>query len=357
MPPPDPQPVRAIKVASTGPKAERFAKLPIATTQGRVKKVAMWLGSDAGEPPLPELRQGDQLFVSAEFQLTTDCEAQQSDCVQQPYTYEPIVTSQLLLTSDPALTAPTTGRALALTKPRTEQISHARHHHVVVYDNLPYSIPAIPWAGPSFVSLVLSAHNPVARTGQILIVGQQEPGGQMLADMATLNVVRLRGATTADGTTLELSRAAVSSIPVVKGEKRVVYSQELKGLRKGEQLTVRVRLDTGGQNLRGPARASVRVYLADSPTDTGPGAQAKLVTASRGDISRKNGTNRLPKEVRGSSIKSGVLRVTKNVAPALYVNTVLETGDPKKLARPGDVLRILTGGTQRVIRFGAELDG
>lgn len=37
--------------------------------------------------------------------------------------------------------------------------------------------------------------------------------------------------------------------------------------------------------------------------------------------------------------------------------TVLETGDPKKLARPGDMLRILNGGTQRVIRFAADLDG
>jgi hypothetical protein len=345
-----------VRVGSTGGRAERFEKLPIATTPGRVRKVGLWLGPDEGQPRLPEIRRGDRLLVSAEFQLTTDCKAAQSDCVQAPYTYKPYVTSQLLLTADPALTRPGE-RAVAITEPRREQLSHERHHHVIVYDHKPYVVRELPWEGKLYLSLVLSAHHPSARPNQILIVGQNDPGGVIVRDMATLSAVRLRGLTQSDAKQHERRRLENRSIPVVKGERRVVYTQPLEGLKKGEQLSIRSRVESSAQGLRGPARASVRVFLADSEADTGPGEHAKQVSASRADISRKNGTNRLPRESRGTSVKAGVLRITKDPEKTLFVNTLLETGDPLKVARPGDALKLLDGGFQRVARYKAELDG
>ena len=51
-----------------------------------------------------------------------------------------------------------------------------------------------------------------------------------------------------------------------------------------------------------------------------------------------------------------MLRVTKDMR-TMFINTVLETGDPRQVARSGDQLRILDGGFQRVTRYGPELDG
>lgn len=345
-----------VRVGATGAKAERFLKLPIASRTAQVRKVALWLGPEEGQPPLPDLQPGDRLQVSAELALTTDCEARRSDCVGEPYGYEPTVESQLLLSADPKATGPGP-KTFAITRPRREQLSHARHHHVVVYDHIPYEVPALRWSGPSYICLVVSAGHPDARRNQVLIVGQNDPGGAIQADMSGLSLVRFRGASEANGTSVEVKKVGAPSVPVVKGATQVVYSQPLETLMRGEQLSVRVSLDTSAEKLRGPARASVRVFLADGPTETGPGEHAKQVTASRGDVSRKNGTNRLPGEPRGSSLKTGVLRMTKTAEKPLFLNTTVETGDPLKRAQPGDVLRILDGGTQRVVRFGAQLDG
>ena len=348
---------KRVRVGTTGGKAERFATLPIATTPERVRKVGIFLGPDDGQPPLPDLSEGDRLLVSAEFQLTTDCEQAQSDCVKQPYRIEPLVVSQLLLSADPTATTPGGGRVLAITEPRTEKLTHAHHHHVVFYDYVPVPIPALPWSGKSYVCLVLSAHHAQAGRDNVLIAGQHEEGGKTKGDMATLSVVRLRGASPGDANREESKRRAVRSIPVVKGERRVVYTKKLEGLKQGEQLSVRVKLDASAEHLHGPARASLRVVLADRETDTVPGEHAKQVSVSRGEISRKNGTNRLPTEARGSSHKAGVLRIIKDAQGPLFVNTIIETGDPKQLARAGDELRFLDGGHLRIARYGPELDG
>lgn len=345
-----------VRVGSTGGKAERFSTLPIATNPSRVRKVALWLGPDDGQPPLPDIAEGDQLSVSAEFQLTTDCHTPQSDCVMKPYDYDPEVHSQLLLTSDPALTGPVTGKALAITKLRSEKVSHAHHHHVLVYDE-PFKVPKLPWLGSTFVSLVLSASSPKAGPQQILIAGQNDPGGKVEGDMATLSVVRVRGSAGKVGSQEALKKLGARSLPVIKGETRVVYSQILKDLKKGEQLAVRVALESSAGHLKYPARASVRVILGDTRADTYPGDHAKAVTAARGDISRKNGTNRLPGEHSGRSLKSGVVRMTKDATKPLFVNTVIETGDPLQQAKDGDEMSLLDGGGQRTTRYEAELDG
>lgn len=345
-----------VRIGATAGNAETTDRVAIRRDHGQ-KMVVMSLGGAKGRPRLPDLLPADELLVSAELELTTDCEQQQTDCTGKPYTFEPEVETQLLLARAPEIVTPEPGDAIPLAPPERVSITHARHHHVVVYDGVRHTVgeDEIAWVGPSFVNLALSAKSPKAQPGQVVIVGQNNPGGKPEGDMAGLSVARRRGRPTS--TRLNEKALLASSIPVVKGETRVLYSAELSGLRAGTQLLVRAKVRTSTSHLSYPARTTLRLIVGDAPRDQAPGVMAKGVVLSP-EVSRRNGTNRLPAERRGgSSMKVGVARVATDAPGPVYLNVVLETGDPHGLAEPGDEMRVLAGGGIWITRYEPEVDG
>jgi hypothetical protein len=146
-------------------------------------------------------------------------------------------------------------------------------------------------------------------------------------------------------------------LPIVTGQKTVVYSQQLAGLERGEQLAVRAWVRTSTANLGYPARVTTEIVLASDPAAANPGAEAKRVVPDSPQICRGNGFNCLPADSPATSRKAGSIRIVRDARVPLYANVVVTTGDPLRRAAPGHALSVLDGGFLEVVRYPAELEG
>jgi hypothetical protein len=319
----------------------------------------MWLGPGT-EPDssLPDLDPGDRLRVLAEIEVTTDCEHPGEGCHRRAYSYAPEVEAQLLLAADPKLTERAKGEAVAIGKAKVQPCTHRRHHQVLVLDEtLDVRTRTIAWTGPSYVSLVLGASSPKAEAGQFLLVGQNEPDGTVKGDMGGIRVVRLRPGAQAAPPPAQTESLEVNRVPIEKGLRTVVYSLELRDLRKGEQLEVRSRLVTSAGGLPEKARISTRLVLADGRGDGDPGEHAKKVASFNGHVSKLNGFNCLPEEEHSITEKVGVVRIKRSARRPLYLNLVAVSASPEHGIPPGSALKVVDDGYVRALRYPAELAG
>lgn len=350
---------RKVLVASTGRDAELVKKIPITRRAGQAPRVVMSLAQGgASNSSLPDLAPGDRLKITAEAEVTTDCEEPQAGCVGRPYKYAPTVEARLLLAGDPSEAGG--GRALTLADPETEVCTHRRHHAVIVFTDAGRRIPdaGLPWTGKSYVNLVLSAHHPEARDGDVLLVGQNEPDGTVLGDMGRIDATRLRPGSQAAPSPIEEARRRTRAIPARKQE-TVVYSQPLDDLAADEQLAVRAKLVTDAAHLPYPARITTRLILADDPSQTDLGGRARDVAAFRGAITAANGFNCTPEDSPCTTRKVGIARITRSPGKRLFVNVVAVSAIPPQFgrARPDDVLSVPDEGSIEVVRYPSKLTG
>jgi hypothetical protein len=315
----------------------------------------------SGRTSLPDLEPGDGLLISAEVEVTTDCERPQKDCIDGAYDYPPEVEARLVIADSKDASETKSGHARVL-KTQSRKIPHLRHHDVFVFDDVEFRVPAggLPWARPTFVNVAVGAHHREAEADHVVLIGQNEikkGRARVVGDMGAISVIRSRPAGVPRPDVIRTDRRRAESLPVVKGETRVVYAQELKDLRKREQLVVKADVITSAEHLDYPARATVEVILAEDPKRTEPGAEARRVTTTDGRICPRNGKNCLAAESPMTSRKVGVLRIERNAKKSLYVIVVLVTGDPLQKAKKGDRLRIRDGGSLRIFRYPPEMAG
>ena len=348
-----------VGVASTGKDPERFEKMQLASSNPTPRVVMSLPQGKAPHASLPDLRPGDRLLVSAELEVTTDCRRQQPDCVGKPYGYAPQVEATLLLASGRSVASLEPDRARKLGKKQRKRCTHERHHDVLVFDNVVYDVPkgGLPWSGQSCTNLAISASHSHAKKGEFLVIGQHDPGGVIKGDMGGISVVRLRPGQQTLPRPLRTAHRRVRRLPVVKGQRAVIYSQKLEGLKRGEQLSVRAKVNASTAHLSYPARMTTEIVLAGGPDDSDPGGEAKRVTPESPQICRGNGFNCLPAESPQPAQKAGAIRIVRDAKAPLYVNVFLVTGDPLGQAKSGDELRIVEGGFLEVMRYPAELAG
>ena len=299
---------------------------------------------------LPELRPGDRLRVTAEVEVTTDCETANPACVGNPYEYSPIITATLLLTGDREATAG--GRTALSLATRRVRCSQRRHHRVIVFTRAGLLIPeaGLPWSAPSFLNHILDAHHPRARDGDLLLVGENEPDGSVGGDKGRLNAIRLRPSRERPRERVRTAKRLAREIPVDKEKRTVVYARRLNDLRDDEDLEVRAALTVSAAHLSYPARISTRLILADSPRQADDGGRAAEIAPFNGEISENNGTNCLRARAC-TSRKVGVLRCHAAAGRPMYVNLIAVSGDPFDEGRPGDTLRVLDEGFVEVRRY------
>jgi len=308
--------------------------------------------------------------ICAELEVTTDMTPRQVrdnptvKPVGEPYDYAPAVVAQLLLARSPDIVVAARGRAMALGKPRRMKLSHEAHHGVFVFDGAgeghDYEVPkgGLSWNGSSYVNLVLGASHPEAGSGDVLLVGQNEPDGTVGCDMGSISAIRRRPAKQrAPAPVVETKREA-TDLPLQGDVKRVVYSLALKDLTADEQLRVRVGLDTSVRSNGYPARVKTRVFLADSAAQLEPEgtAHAAEVASSKGQITKANGFNCLPGPGSVRYAKVGVLRMLKDAGGPLHLNLVAVAGDPEKRGR-SDSVEVLPSGRISVTRYPPEALG
>jgi hypothetical protein len=351
-------------MASTGNSPEDPDRVRIAkgNSPGARKEVVLSLGprskTDLG---LPALQPGDRLRLFAELEVTTDYQDPNADgLIGNAYSYDPLLEAELLVAADADAAAAKPGRAIRIGKPWPGTCTHRRHHRLITFAEYGYTVPTggLGWSGAYYINVALGAASPKARSGDVVLVGQNDPDKPVVGrDMAGIRVVRLRPAQQPAGVTRTTRKPLVAGVPVAKREV-VVYSRALDPpFRRDEQLVVKGGLITDASTLGYPARITTRLFIADDPNQTSPGGIAATALSWKGHLSKPNGTNRLPEDGAQPSHKFGVARVLRAVAKPLYVNLVAVSADPTHAGGPGDKLPIVPGGFIEVARYPADRYG
>jgi hypothetical protein len=363
------QPEQAL-VATSGSDSELVTTVNIGTAPGQGAAVVMSLPLD----PFA-LSAGDRFVGSSEAEVTTDCQVEAPRCVGNAYTYNPTVTSQLILAPDPAVAG---GAGTTPISRRSSRVcTHVRHHCVLVFPRAALDIaadapPACMVAGACHLNLVVSASNPAAKPGDLMIIGEDEPDGTTIQDKGRVNGVRLRPDASGPEPDDEVTRfvsddPAVTNVPVrnkLAEGKEVVFSQRLDDLRRDEQLTVSARLSTDMAHLRQNDRILVNstLILAKRPESTGQGNLVKRVVEEKGEIAEANGFNCTPQTTPCLTRKVGVARMLKRAKKRsgervpLYVNLVVGSTAAGGQVPPGATLEV-EGGALRVVRYPASRNG
>jgi hypothetical protein len=359
-------PSSKVKVASTAASAEIPQVLPIAKHPGHSRVIA-----SLRPHALPSLEFGDQLQVSAEAELTTDClrrVRQSSECRGKAYRFNPRIGAKLVLADHAGATK---GFDLSVRKRIIcRQKLPSREHHCYVTltpDPLLVTDPsALGCAESCRVNLVMDAYNRNARQGNVLLVGGNNGGDKVKQDKASVDAIRIRppdpsqdpppppiGTTTTVTTDRMISGLSLDHPP----RKAVVYSQQLDGLKEGEQLGVRAELTTSVLRLRHNAKTGSSVILADEPTDTNPGLVGAQVTGENGEITENNGFNCTQRTSPCETAKIGVLEVASDAPGPLYVNVILSVGRVGGRAPGDNLVSIQDGGGLEIVRYPADQKG
>jgi hypothetical protein len=372
-PPPSPAPDAVpgtpsskVRVASTGASAEIPQALPIARHPGRSKVIA-----SLRPHALPSLEAGDQLQVSAEAELTTDCLRRlrgSSECRGKAYRFNPRIGAKLILADHAGAT-----KGLALSQRKRvicrQKLPSREHHCYMTLTPAPLLVSdesALGCAESCRVNLVMDAFNRRARPGNVLLVGGNNGGDKVKQDKASVDAIRIRppdpsqvpppppiGSTTTVTTERLITGLSLDHPP----RRAVVYSQQLDGLRKGEQLGLRAELTTGVIRLRHNAKTGSSVILADDPLDTSPGQAGIDVTGENGEITENNGFNCTQRTSPCETAKIGVFEVAQDAPGTLYVNVIVSVGRVGGRAPGDNSVTVQEGGGLEVVRYPADQKG
>jgi hypothetical protein len=357
-----------VRIGSTGPSAEIPETIPIRRHPDRGSKEVISLRPG----DLPGLQSGDQLQVTAEVEVTTDCLRRtraSSDCRGKAYRFNPRVGATLML-ADRQNT--TTGLPLSEPQRMTcrQKLPARQHHCYMALTPPPFLVPdesALP-CGPDscHVNLVMDASHRLARKGTVVLVGGNNKDGNVQQGKGSIDAVRIRPPDPSQvpapaplgTTTHETSERVATSLSL--GEpprKTVVFSQRLDDLEKGDQLAVRATMLTGIRRLRHNAKISSRIVLADGPLERDPGPTSADASSEEGEITESNGFNCTQRTTPCTTSKAGVLEIESDVSGPLYVNLTLSVGRIGGRAPGDNLVTIQEGGGLAVVRFPADQKG
>jgi hypothetical protein len=350
-----------VKVATTGNRSELVETIPITKKPQVSPRVIMSLTPGILGP----LQNGDELEVNAEAQITTDCRFKSSQCVGQPYDFNPKIGARIVVS-----TSTTTAAGFEIV-PRQEvncrqKIPNRQHHCVFTLRPAPIQVDLATLGCPAdgcFVNLVMDAwHKRGSPKRNVILIGANNRNGKIKQDKGRLNAIRTRNPVISpppapEGTfTVGNSQATTNALSLNPAAKGVIYSQELPDLRAREQLSVKAGLTTDVSLLNHNAKVSTRLVLADSPVEVTPGVEAMRASELKGEIGENNGSNCTKKATPCASNKVGVIAMRKNAPVPLYVNLVLNISGFGH-APPGTFLPIPPEGGIEVTRFPPSANG
>lgn len=347
---PDPE----VRVATSGDRSELIDRLPIARGERTEPRVVL---------SIPVRRvggvdRGDALAVSAELQLTTDCDEPGQRCLGDPYHYNPRVTTYAILATSRREVGG--GDATMLAGPKQQTCRQAQpyreHHCVLVREPSPRRIGAGAGCTGSrcFVNLIAAASSPRAHRGELMAVGGLRPNGSVPQDRARINLVRFSPAGIPEHRTAVTSRLLSRELSLDQ-ERGAVLAGRLRGLEPGEQLVVGAEARVDISRLPYNVVLSSQLIVTDRRGDLVRGRGASFVS-SRGELDEGNGFNCTQNRDRCTIRKVGVLTVKRTPRTAsgkpmpLFVSLVTRAGPKQMPAAAGDRVR-LVGGRLRVTRY------
>ena len=262
-----------VRVSTTGNNSELVDRVPITKNAGVKRRVVMSLGPDR----LHTLRARDRLRVSAEVQLTVNCDVRSPRCVGPIYHYNPKARIELRLSRSRGSTG---GRLLAPPKRIVcrQKLPRREHHCVIVFSKADLAIPG-PGTLPCppdrcFVNLIVDAYHPRAGRGDVLLVGGNRPDGSIPQDRGRVNAIVFSPGG-GDYPPPHRTDARVRRALPLDLKARVVYSQQLGSVEEGDQLEVNAAVFTSIRHLPYSAVTTTRVILAERRRATRSGALAR----------------------------------------------------------------------------------
>lgn len=351
-----PASARSVQLATTGNHSELVKTIPITSRAGAARRVVMSLGPKK----LPRLRRGDVLKLSAEAQVTTTCVDASARCIGRQYGFTPAVTARVVLAARSRATGG--AGALAVSGPQTARCHQPRpnrnHHCVLVFRNAAFRL-GHPGRLPCrlarcHVNLVLDAHNPAARAGDLLVIGADRPDGSVEQDMGRLNAVVIPRGSDTHARRLRATRRIQTSLPEGaerSGGWRVVYSLKLSGLERGDVIAAAARAVTGIGPLHYSAFVSSQLIVAGGRASTHP---FRRDVNLKGLVTEANGFNctQGPSAYQTPCVtrKAGVARIRRHPVDRhgrprpLYLNLIMRSFPKLARAAPGDAAAVLHGG-------------
>ena len=346
-----------VTIATTGDRSELRETVPISRRARGKARVAMSL------PPrkMPSLTEGDRLRVTAELQTTNNCYRRSSYCVSRPYRYSPKIGARLVLARRRNATAGPRVKAISSWRVRacSQNPSHREHHCMRVFTGSRLDIPAedaLPCPpGKCRVNLVVEAHHPKARRGDVLILGIDRKDGRVSGDRGRLNVIRFRGRGVPVRKRTDTRRRR-SRVPIKRGAKSVIYSMRLSNLRRGEQLAFQAAASIGIGHLSYSAFVGSQLVLGTNPQATHTTEFTRRVGTLQGEVTEANGFNCTQRTTPCPAPKVGTLRIRRDAkrggrAVPLYVNYVIRNAPKLVDASSGDAMRVQPGGFIKAWRY------
>jgi hypothetical protein len=215
------------------------------------------------------------------------------------------------------------------------------------------------------VNLVLdSYHRRASVKRNVLLVGANNRNGRIVQDKGRVNVVRTRPGNPPVSPppppvgTAELGNSdrLTTGLTIDPPGEAVIYSQQLDGLRDGDQLAVQAGVTTDVTFLTHNVNVSSKMVLGDDPFSTTPGVEGAEVSRLNGEITENNGFNCTHRTTPCATIKRGVAEIRRDADIPLYVNVVLNIG--RIGGEPGTALLPITeAGGLVVTRYPADQKG
>jgi len=353
-----------VQAASTVDGSELVKTIPI-RRRPKHGKVVLSLGPGS----LPALATGEVLRASAILQVSNTCATPDPRCIGVRYDYSPDFTAQLVLADGPGVGGGS--GAFAIT-PRFQQSCgqkrpNRNHHCVLTLPDAPITVPGsdqLPClASGCHLNLVVTAYNASAKSGNVLVIGNDQPDGSVKGGRSRVSAIVIPPGRGLSPTSTVVTQAATSAIPVGSqrsGFNAVTYSARLDGLQAGDVLDVNSLQRTDISNSTLPMFVGSKVILAAAPG--GVMGQSRYAS-QEGQVTPQNGFNCTlgPSFFRSpcSSYETGAVTITATpvtnagLPKPLYVN-VLSRAFPKvaQAAKPAAV-GVDPGGYLSVVRYPA----
>jgi hypothetical protein len=352
-----------VLAATTGDHSERVGVVPITRRPARAPRVAMSLGPS----DLPRLEVRDTLHALAEVQATTTCAEHRNErCIGRPYEFSPFVSAKLLLARGEGVTGGR--RAVSLAHSKSVHCNQRRpnrnHHCVLTFQHARKrirNVRALPCPpGRCFINLVLSAHNPQARRGNVVVVGADRPNGSIRQDKGRLSAVVTKAAAAAPSRS-RTARRVHRRLPVTRGENATaVYSIEFANLRRGDVLVGLAKQRTSISAVPYSVFLDTRVVLTGRRSGTSTSRLGRRVSSPNGKLTEANGFNcthgRSAYRTPCTSRKAGLVEIRRTPMRngdrvPLFVNLVAHTRPKLATPRPGDHVNVLPSGHLTVRRY------
>lgn len=346
-------------------KGELVKTIPISQNPWGAARSAFSIGPSK----LGELRAGDRLEAFGEVELTICLKPAPGHpgqpCVGNVYGYNPTLEAKVVLGPEDSSSGAGTMQIGKSSKLVCRQDHPVRNRHCVL--DLPWSGTQI--ADPSqlpcepskcFLNLVVSAHHPDARAGELAVVGSSDDQKRIHQGRGKLSMARYRGSDKPDAV-WRTGKIHTRKIPVGSKagsvNKRVIHSLRIGKVKAGDQLVVDAKSRSRIGHLPYNVFQRSELVLTSGPNSI---TQAGKIVDSTARISASNGFNCTLKRSAHpdpcTTRKGGVLSIGKSSSGPWFVNLVVRqnaigTSKTYRKWRSGHASKTRKGGFIKVERY------